>query len=154
MSSRPQSTSASSANLPPDGASCWLCLEEGPDDEGAPLVRDCSCRGHSGFAHLPCLVKYAERKSKDMIEKGLCKITDMIEERVFEQCPNCKQAFQGDLRCRYDLTKAQLSFVEREFKGLQGWNLGALMQRITAFDGGNEADRVEGEEICLNEEDE
>jgi hypothetical protein len=147
MSSKSQSkTSASSVNLPPDGASCWLCLEEGLDESGAPLVRDCSCRGNSGFAHLPCLVKYAEMKSKDLVEKRVCKLKDMIEEKFFEQCPNCKQAFQGDLR--YDLTKAQLSFVEREFKDLQGWNLGALTRRIKALDGENEADRVEGEEIC------
>jgi hypothetical protein len=148
MSSRPQSASASSANPSPDAVSCWLCLEEGPDDEsGAPLVRDCSCRGHSGFAHLPCLVKYAERKSKELVEKGMFNATDMLEEKAFEQCPNCKQAFQGDL-C-YDLTKAQLSFVEREFKDLQGLHVGALMKRNTVLNGKKEADRLEGEEICL-----
>jgi hypothetical protein len=146
MSSRHQSTSASSANPPPDGASCWLCLEEGPDDDsGAPLVRDCSCRGHSGFAHLPCLVKYAERRTKDMAEKGVFNITDIVTEKIFEQCPNCKQAFQGNLY--YDLTKAQLSFVEREFKNVQRLHLGALIQRMIVLDGKREEDRVEGEEI-------
>ena len=31
-----------------DGAACWVCLDDGSDDEGNPLVRDCSCRGNSG----------------------------------------------------------------------------------------------------------
>jgi hypothetical protein len=28
----------------PGAAACYFCLEEGDDDEGKPLVRDCSCR--------------------------------------------------------------------------------------------------------------
>ena len=31
-----------------DEAACWVCLDDGCDDEGNPLVRDCSCRGNSG----------------------------------------------------------------------------------------------------------
>ena len=31
-----------------DEATCWICLDSGPDEEGNPLVRDCSCRGNSG----------------------------------------------------------------------------------------------------------
>lgn len=29
-------------------AACWVCLDSGIDEEGNPLVRDCSCRGSSG----------------------------------------------------------------------------------------------------------
>ena len=29
-------------------ATCWVCLDGEPDEEGNPLVRDCSCRGDSG----------------------------------------------------------------------------------------------------------
>jgi hypothetical protein len=48
----------------PEGAMCFICLGEGDDDEGGPLVRDCSCRGDSaGFAHLSCIIQYAEQKS-------------------------------------------------------------------------------------------
>jgi hypothetical protein len=50
-----------------DGEVCYFCLEEA-DKEGKPPVRDCACRGDSaGFAHLSCLVNYAERKSKAAI---------------------------------------------------------------------------------------
>jgi hypothetical protein len=125
-----------------------MCLEEGPDDSGAPLVRDCSRRGHSGFAHLQCLVQYAKSKTKDFAERGELTLSTMFVEKLFERCPNCKQEFQGDLY--YDMTKAQLSFVEneKEFKGANGWYLGTLRRRIHALDGKKEADRVEGEEIC------
>eukprot|EP00985_Skeletonema_marinoi_P027709 scaffold23174_cov73-Skeletonema_marinoi.AAC.1 len=144
MSSASQSNSVVSL-MPPDGASCWLCLEEGPDDSGAPLVRDCSCRGHSGFAHLPCLVKYAESKSKDLAERGAHIMSNTFDGKNFEHCPNCKQEYQNDLY--YDMTKAQLAFIEREFKDVDRWNLRALKRRILILDGEKEADRIEGEEI-------
>ena len=40
----------------PDGAQCYLCLDEGD------LVRGCACRGTSGFSHLDCLVALADSK--------------------------------------------------------------------------------------------
>ncbi|KAK1740073.1 hypothetical protein QTG54_009023 [Skeletonema marinoi] len=144
MSSASQSTSVVSIT-PPDGASCWLCLEEGPDDSGAPLVRDCSCRGHSGFAHLPCRVKYAESKIKDLAKRGAHIMSNMFDGKIFEHCPNCKQEYQNDLY--YDMTKAQLAFIEREFIEVDRWYLRALKRRILILDGEKEADRIEGEEI-------
>jgi hypothetical protein len=141
--------SSSSSDPPsctfPDGASCWLCLEEGPDDSGAPLVRDCSCRGHSGIAHLPCLIKYAESKSRDFVERGAHVRSDIFDGAFFDKCPNCKQTFQGDVA--YKMTKAQLSFIEREFEG-SNWHLGAMMRMILVIDGSNEAGRIEGEDVC------
>jgi len=57
-------------NAPPDGASCYFCLDEGPDETGTPVVRDCSCRGNdAGYAHLSCMIKYAEQKSKSLVGK-------------------------------------------------------------------------------------
>eukprot|EP00984_Skeletonema_dohrnii_P001536 scaffold486_cov148-Skeletonema_dohrnii-CCMP3373.AAC.17 len=146
MSSSSQSATGTPSCTLPDGASCWLCLEEGPDDSGAPLVRDCSCRGHSGFAHLPCLVQYAESKSRDLAERGAITLREFFHEKIFEQCPNCKQPFQGNIP--YGMTTAQLSFFEREFKDVLSWQMGALMKRILVLDGRKEADRVEGEDIC------
>ena len=46
-------------------AVCWICLDGGADDTGKPLVRDCACRGNdAGFAHMACIIKYAEKKSE------------------------------------------------------------------------------------------
>jgi hypothetical protein len=79
-----------SANADGNAPSCWICLEEGPDETGAPLVRDCSCRGSAGFAHLSCLVKYAETQSKNAFERafesGAIDYVAMVE--GFKKCPN------------------------------------------------------------------
>lgn len=41
----------------PNGASCYICLDTGPNEAGMPLVHDCSCCGDAaGFAHLSCIV--------------------------------------------------------------------------------------------------
>eukprot|EP00985_Skeletonema_marinoi_P023698 scaffold15916_cov67-Skeletonema_marinoi.AAC.2 len=89
-----------------DIPSCWLCLEEGPDEGGAPLVRDCSCRGSSGFAHLSCIVKYAESAGKRLYEReGPSACMD-----PFNICPNCKQYYQNDVHKA--LAKACVDFVE------------------------------------------
>ena len=40
-----------------EGQTCYICLEDG-SEEG--LVRGCSCRGASGFAHLSCLTRQAK----------------------------------------------------------------------------------------------
>jgi E3 ubiquitin-protein ligase DOA10 len=56
-------TTAAQAPLD-EASSCWLCLEEGLDNSGKPLVRNCSCRGSSGFAHISCIINFAESESK------------------------------------------------------------------------------------------
>ena len=46
---------------------CWICHEETKEIESGTeaLVRDCACRGTSGFAHWTCLVQYAANKVAD-----------------------------------------------------------------------------------------
>ena len=142
------SSSRSPSCAAPEGAACWLCLEEGPDESGAPLVRDCSCRGHSGYAHLPCIVKYAESRSRDFAERrtrGGAYDDNIFKEKFFLKCPNCKQEFQGDIY--NDMTKAQLSFIEREFKEETNWHVEAMVMRMTVLNAKKDADRIEGEEI-------
>lgn len=81
-------------------ASCWICLEEGNDEEGKPLCRDCSCRGESsGFAHLSCIINYAQ----SMFDKEINAWQNFQGEnpRKFKEpwcmCPNCKQDYQNSL---------------------------------------------------------
>ena len=93
----------------PDGAACYFCLGEEADEEGMPFVRDCSCRGDSaGFAHLSCLTKYAEQKSKQASERDMAAFTE-----PWKICNNCKQLFQGQLSI--DLTSAGVSFAEATY---------------------------------------
>ena len=79
---------------PPDKPSCWICLEEDPDESGAPIRRECSCRGDSaGFIHVKCITKYAEQKRFDVVDPNSLK--NFFE--AWKVCPNCKQNYQGDL---------------------------------------------------------
>ena len=55
------------------GQTCYICLEDG-SEEG--LVRGCSCRGASGFAHISCLarqaqVSVAEAEARDLDDDAL-----------------------------------------------------------------------------------
>jgi hypothetical protein len=131
------------AQAPLDEPSCWLCLEEGQDTFGKPLVRNCSCRGSSGFAHISCIINFAESESKRAYMAG-----DMGDSlATFEVCPNCKQDYQNDVA--YELSKAQVDFVEREFTGAQHGFLytNALTCRLVLLNVKNESDRCEGEEV-------
>ena len=79
------------------------------DEEGQHLVRNCSCRGNdAGYAHLSCLVKYAEQKCKQACER------DMAAFSVpWKICTNCKQSFQGQLSI--DMASAFISFTETTY---------------------------------------
>jgi hypothetical protein len=95
--------------IPNNGAACYFCLEEGPDDEGKSLVRDCSCRGDSaGFAHLSCLTKYAEQKCKKVVDGKSHSFAEFTE--PWQSCNNCKQSFQNQLAV--DLSTAFVTFAE------------------------------------------
>ena len=95
----------------PDGATCYFCLEERAADEGGkPLVRDCSCRGdNAGFAHLSCITKYAEQKSK----LAATKMDLPAFSRSWRECPNCKQPYQNQISL--DLSSNFVSFAEANY---------------------------------------
>jgi len=99
----------------PDGAACYFCLGEEADEEGKPLVRDCSCRGDSaGFAHSSCLTKYAEQKCKQADDQDMAAFAE-----PWEKCNNCKQPFQNQLSI--DLVSACYLFAEATY-GREGNN--------------------------------
>ena len=110
----------------PDGAACYFCLGEEADEEGMPLVRDCSCRGDSaGFVHFSCLVMYAEQKSKQADEGD----TDAFTE-PWEKCTNCKQPFMGQLSV--DVASDFVSFAEATY-GHEGSNMWDKMNVLAAL---------------------
>ena len=89
-----------------DAPSCWICLGEGPDELGNPLIRDCSCRGSdAGFAHRACIVQYATMKFED--SEG------NLNWEVWEICPGCMQSYQKTLAA--DLANDCVSFVEKQY---------------------------------------
>lgn len=103
-------------------ASCWICLEEEPDDDGKPPVRDCSCRGDAaGYAHLSCLTEYAKMKS--MGAKG----PKDHSERAWHICPNCNTHYQNQVRI--DLSSAFLAFAETA----QGRDIVEIMDALRVY---------------------
>jgi hypothetical protein len=69
------------------GQTCYICMD-GPAEEG--LVRGCSCRGASGFAHVSCLARQAEVA----VERGA------VGERFdrWHTCGLCEQKYHGVVR--------------------------------------------------------
>jgi len=115
----------------PQRCSCYFCLEEDAGNEGKPLVRDCSCRGDSGFAHFSCLTKYAEQT---------CRALEGIPfAQSWELCNNCKQQFQNQLSI--DLATEFVSFTEATYSyghaGNGKWGtihvLDSLMLKVEAL---------------------
>ena len=82
-------------------APCWICLEDGPDEKGEPLVRECSCRGETSAGyHLSCLIDYATKRTGDAIG-----IMENAEEKELPNyikpwlsCPNCSQTYKESVR--------------------------------------------------------
>lgn len=112
----------------PDGATCYFCLDDCPDDAGQPLVRDCSCRGDSaGFAHLPCIIQYANEKSKQANAMSPVALTAFAV--PWKTCPNCKQPYKNKLSL--NLTSAFILYAEETFGGFG--NNAAVSHREAAF---------------------
>ena len=59
---------------------CWICLDDGPDENGGMPRHDCSCRGDAGFAHLMCLQVCKDNSLKE---------TDSICESKTEVLMSC-----------------------------------------------------------------
>jgi len=91
-----------------DAPVCYICLDNGPDEGGQPIRRDCSCRGSDcGFAHLSCLVEYAKQKTEEWDGYS---IGDLSEPWVI--CPCCLQPYQNKLAV--ELATEFVSFVVSE----------------------------------------
>ena len=139
---------SAAADFPVD-ASCWLCLEEGPDELGEPLVRDCSCRGSSGLAHISCTINYAKSESRRIYESCPPLVAGPVKcVGPFHSCPNCKQAYQNDLS--KTLAKVCLEFVESELD-VDGNNeflhMHALVGQMSTLDSQDSDDNVDAEAI-------
>jgi len=81
-------------------------------------VRDCSCRGDTaGFAHLSCIVEYAEQKSEQAADSDRTGFST-----PWEKCNNCHQPFQNQVAL--DVSSAFISFAEKayNFPGNGKWD--------------------------------
>ena len=92
-------------------APCYICLEDGPDEKGQPLIRACSCRGESSAGyHLSCIVNYAKAKTKEAVEdyEAGGEDWDYVDEHWLK-CVNCKQEYE-DFLC-VELAKEMVAYV-------------------------------------------
>ena len=108
------------------GAACWICLDEEPDDNGNPLVRDCACRGNdAGYAHQSCIINYAKKKCDEEARRFT---TVPIE--PWETCPNCLQNYKNDLAI--NLSAAFVSYAKTTY-GFPGNSLDDKMNIMKAL---------------------
>ena len=117
----------------PNSALCYICLDEGPDEAGKPLVRDCSCRGNTaGFAHQSCIMEYAKQKSKQAADSDLWAFST-----PWDDCNNCNQPFQNQVAL--DLSSGFISFAEEAYgyPGTDKWDkvkvMAALRSKIESL---------------------
>lgn len=58
-------------NADTEGGNCWICHEEGPNENGQQLMSGCcSCRGSSGYVHLPCMLEFAKTNTEREVRSG------------------------------------------------------------------------------------
>ena len=100
-----------------DVPSCWICLDDGPDQFGKPPIRDCSCRGDAGYAHLSCIIQYAQRASLELNTDRLLGSNSDCEVIKFtvpwEKCSICHQKYQHELAV--ELANSLLLFIEENY---------------------------------------
>jgi len=110
-----------------DVPQCWICHDEGTDESGESLRRDCSCRGSdSGFVHLSCLVGYIKHKTKQWDGRDFDELW-----KLWQECPRCKQRHQNELRV--ELATEFVSFVETNYSDNQGMYLIASYEKLTSL---------------------
>ena len=104
---------------------CYICLDDGPDELGGEVMRDCSCRGSAGYVHLSCAIKYAEQKYESS------RILKAKKQNPWKECPNCHQVYTGTLAI--DMAKQYVTFVEENYQRNHTLILSALVTRLESL---------------------
>lgn len=110
-----------------DVPQCWICTDNGPDELGKPLQRDCSCRGSdAGYAHLSCLVEYAKHKTKEWDGRDFDELF-----KIWQECSRCEQPYQNGIRV--ELAAEFASIVETYYSDDQEMLVTALYQKLVSL---------------------
>ena len=79
-----------------EGQTCFICMD-GDAEEG--LVRGCSCRGASGFAHVSCLARQAKILVAEAEERDLDDDAFNARWRRWYTCGLCEQNYHSVVKC-------------------------------------------------------
>lgn len=117
---------------PPERPDCWICLSNEADERGELPLRDCSCRGEAGYAHVSCLAQYAQSKCRAV------PTVDIASFVAWQRCPTCKQGFGCKLSM--SMSSELLSFADRELSGNKLVRLVAEFMKFIAINNSGMAD--------------
>ena len=81
------------------GQTCYICTQALHWKTKEGLVRGCSCRGTSGFAHVSCLVEQAKILFAEAEENNLGVKAFNARFRRWNTCSLCGQQYHGVVRC-------------------------------------------------------
>jgi len=120
----------------PPASTCWICLDSGPDKDGKPLVRECSCRGSDAYVHISCKIGHAQQKTKINYESQ--PIIESHEHAMkfrepWEKCPHCEQYYDDKGTLPRELATAFVAFVEENYADNIPYILEALFLKLEAF---------------------
>ena len=96
-------------------------------------MRDCSSRGDdAGFAHLSCLVSYADNKTRDLLESGKGDFSES-----WRECPHCRQHYQRQVAI--DMANSFLLFIGENYPGheVRKFGFSMIAHAIMDMDYGN-----------------
>ena len=81
------------------GQTCYICTQPLHWKTKEGLVRGCSCRGTSGFAHVSCLAEQAKILVAEAEENNLGLKAKNERWRQWYSCSLCEQKYHGVVRC-------------------------------------------------------
>jgi len=81
------------------GQTCYICTQALHWKTKEGLVRGCSCRGTSGFAHVSCLAEQAKILFAEAEENNLGKKALMERWKRWYTCGLCEQYYHGVVCC-------------------------------------------------------
>jgi hypothetical protein len=113
-----------------NAASCWICLDDGPDATGRPPMRDCSCRGSdAGFAHISCIAKWAKQQCSE--DRNNIRSQGYLYDfqAPWIECFQCKQSLQGHLK--QELTEEFVKFTEHKYSDSDWRRLAAYSGKLS-----------------------
>jgi len=108
------------------GQTCYICTQALHWKTKESLVRGCSCRGTSGFAHVSCLAEQAKILMDEAEENNLD--NKVLNERWdrWRKCSLCEQGYHGVVKCALSWACWKTYVGRHEAEAARVWAMGVL----------------------------